>query len=304
MSSFDLQVNGYGGIDFNQDNLTAEDLQRSLQRLEADGVTGILATIITEEIGKMEGRIRRLAELRESTPLAKRMIAGIHIEGPFISPKEGYRGAHPPDAIRPAEVDLMKRLLDAGSGLVRLVTLAPEQDPSAHVTRFLATQKVTISAGHTEASMDQLKMSLDAGLEMFTHLGNGCPGLLPRHDNIIQRALFLRDQLWICLIGDGVHIPFPTLRNMLDLIGNDGKVIFTTDCISAAGLGPGRYQLARWDLVIGEDLAARSPDGSHLVGSAVSMPRVIDNLQNKVGLSLETIQKMIDVNPRKALKLK
>ena len=188
---FDLQVNGYAGIDFNQDGLTGEDLHAVCARLASDGVTGILATIITERLDKMERRLRDLCALREQDPLARRMIAGFHIEGPFLNETPGYRGAHPPDAIRPADMGAMDRLLDAAGGLARLVTLAPERDAGLRVTRMLAGRGIAVAAGHCDPSLDELRGAIDAGLTLFTHLGNGCPMQMHRHDNIIQRALSL-----------------------------------------------------------------------------------------------------------------
>src|SRR5688500_16024313 len=137
---FDLQVNGYGGVDFNKDGLTAEDLHRACERLDADGVSGFMATIITERLDLMCGRLAALAALRDKDPLAKRLMAGVHIEGPFINETDGYRGAHPQDAIRPASVDEMQRLLEAAGGLTRIVTLAPERDANRTVTRMLSAQ--------------------------------------------------------------------------------------------------------------------------------------------------------------------
>src|SRR5947208_840331 len=153
-------------------------------------------------------RLSRLAVLRDGDPLARRLIAGVHIEGPFLSDREGYRGAHPLDAIRPANTGLMSQLHDAASGLARVVTLAPERDAGFAVTRFLASRGILVSAGHTDATIDQLRGAIDAGLSMFTHVGNGCPMLMDRHDNIVQRALSLAGDLWLCFIADGVHVPF------------------------------------------------------------------------------------------------
>ncbi|MGC4006855.1 MAG: amidohydrolase family protein [Pirellulales bacterium] len=187
-SSLDLQVNGYGGIDFNQDDLHADDLRTAIAALTRDGVGGILATIITEDLAVMCRRIARLVALREQDEAARRMIVGLHIEGPFINPADGFRGAHPRDAVRPADVAAMTRLLDAAGGMVRYVTLAPECDARFAVTRMLANQGIAVAAGHTDASLDQLHGAIDVGLRLFTHLGNGCPGNLPRHDNIVQRA--------------------------------------------------------------------------------------------------------------------
>jgi N-acetylglucosamine-6-phosphate deacetylase len=294
---FDIQVNGYGGVDFNQDNLTAEDLGRACAHLRRDGVGGILATVITETGELMVQRIRRIVELRKADPLVRETIAGIHIEGPFINPNDGFRGAHPRDAIIPADPGIMERLLDAADGLTRIVTLAPEQDDGCVVTKMLAGRGITVSAGHTDASLGRLEEAIAAGLSMATHLGNGCPAMQPRHDNIIQRILFFRKHLWLSFIADGVHIPFPILRNYLDLIGPEEKCIVTTDAMAAAGLGPGTYRISRWTVAVGEDMAARSPDGSHLIGSAISMPRVLENLRTRLGLGAAAIQKLTYANP-------
>ena len=294
---FDLQVNGYGGVDFNADDLPAERLHHACEKLADDGVTGILATIITDSPDAMCRRLGRIRELRESDLLAKQLIVGIHVEGPFLNETPGFRGAHPADAIRPADADLMNRLLESAGGLTRIVTLAPERDPGFRVTRMLRGNGVTVSAGHTDASLDELRGAIDAGLSMFTHLGNGCPMSLHRHDNIIQRVLSLADQLWITFIADGVHVPFFALRNYLRMAGLD-RCIVVTDAISAAGLGPGRYTLGRWDLLIGEDRVARSPDGSHFIGSAGTMPLSVQNLITGVGLSKVEALRLTRDNPR------
>src|SRR4030095_15427595 len=137
---------------------------------------------------------------------------------------------------RIADRDSMRRLLDAADGLARLVTLSPESDPGFAVTRMLAAEDVRVSAGHTNASLDELKAAIDAGLSMFTHLGNGCPMQMHRHDNIIQRALSLSDKLWICFIADGAHVAFPALGNYLRAAGLD-RCVIVTDAIAPASLG-------------------------------------------------------------------
>jgi len=297
---FDLQVNGYAGVDFNQDELDADQLHRACERLDADGVAGLLATIITDDLSAMCHRLSRLAEVREADPLAKRLIAGVHIEGPFLSDREGYRGAHPLDAIRPADVDSMKQLFDAARGLTRVVTLAPECDPGLAVTRFLASHRIIVSAGHTDATLEQLRLAIDAGLSMFTHVGNGCPMHMNRHDNIIQRALSLADELWLCFIADGAHIPFVALRNYLKLARED-RTIIVTDAIAPAGLGPGRYRFGRWDLEIDDDMVARAPDRSHLVGSGITMKQNAANLLHGIGLSESVVRRLTLENPRIAI---
>jgi N-acetylglucosamine-6-phosphate deacetylase len=301
---FDLQVNGYGGVDFNQDALTPDQLHRCCETLRADGVGAILATIITDDLDVMCRRLQSLVSSRQSDPLAREVIQGIHIEGPFLNSKPGYPGAHPADAIKPANVDDAKMLIEAAAGLTRIVTLAPECDPQFQTTRWLADQNIVVSAGHSDASLDELRGAIDAGLSMFTHVGNGCPmANMHRHDNIVQRALHLRERLWLCFIADLVHVPAVALKNYLDLIGDDGRAIVVTDAIAPAGLGPGRYQFARWDLRIGEDMVARSPDGSHFVGSAITMKQNHANLRERLGLSESRCRQLLVENPRRAVGL-
>jgi N-acetylglucosamine-6-phosphate deacetylase len=302
MGDFDLQVNGYGGIDFNRDDLTLEQLRRACDRLIDDGVEGVLATLITEDLPVLCRRLGRLAELREQDPRCAEVIRGFHVEGPFLSPEAGYRGAHPAEVMISATADAADRLLDAGRGRVRLLTLAPERDPGGRTTRHLADRGVVVSAGHTNATRDELAAAIDQGLSMFTHLGNGCPMQMHRHDNIIQRALSFSDRLWLCFIADGVHVPFFALDHYIRLAGLE-RCIVVTDAIAPAGLGPGRYTVSRWELEIGEDLVAQAADGSHLVGSAISMPRVRRNLEERLGYRAAEIATLVRDNPRKAVGL-
>lgn len=296
----DLQVNGYGGVDFNQDSLEEEALHKACMLLAAHGVEAILATIITDNVDVMARRLATLARLRERDALARQIIAGFHIEGPFLSAEPGYRGAHPPENIHPADPDEMQQLLDASQNLTRLVTLAPEGDVDLKVTRLLAGQGITVSAGHCNPTLDQLRAAIDAGLSMFTHLGNGCPMTLPRHDNIIQRVLSVADKLWVCFIADGVHVPYFALRNYLQCAGVD-RCIVVSDAMAAAGLGQGQYRLSRWEVTVGPDLAAWAPDRSHLVGSAITLRQSFDNLIQKVGLTEADATRLTTGNPRRAI---
>ena len=200
----------------------------------------------------------------------------------------------------PADLDAMKRLLDAARGLVRLVTLAPECDPGMKLTRFLADRAVLVSAGHCNPNLDQLRAALDAGLSLFTHLGNGCPAMLPRHDNIIQRVLSLADRITICFIADGIHVPYPALGNYLRIAGLD-RTIFVTDGISAAGLGVGRYPLGGQWVEVDANGATWSADRSHLVGSAITMPRMAARAQAELRLTSEEIARLVAANPRRLL---
>jgi N-acetylglucosamine-6-phosphate deacetylase len=124
----DLQLNGYRGIDFNSDELSAAALHRACELLQADGVSGVLATIITDDLDRMVARLAKLSAIRRGDPLVREIVWGLHIEGPFLNETTGYVGAHPPEHVLPASVEGMQRLLDAGDGLTRIVTLAPERD--------------------------------------------------------------------------------------------------------------------------------------------------------------------------------
>ena len=300
MIPLDLQVNGFVGVDFNADGLSADALSKACRALREKGTGEILATVITADIDAMCRRLRAIADLRSRDAEVARLIVGIHIEGPFLNERPGYVGAHPAHAVRPADTGDMERLVDAAGGLTRLVTLAPERDPGYRTTRWLADRGIVVSAGHCDPSLDQLRAAIDEGLSMFTHLGNGCPLELHRHDNVIQRVLSLRDHLWICCIADGVHVPFPTLSNYLRAAGIE-RAIVVTDAIAAAGLGPGTYTLGDQEICIGEDLIAQAPDRSHFIGSTVTMERTLANLHDELGLAPREVEDLVCRNPRKAL---
>ena len=296
----DLQVNGYGGVDFNGDDLSADSLHAACQRLVADGVAGVLATVITDDIDRMVARLTRLATLRSSDTLAQQVIWGIHVEGPFISDQAGYVGAHPARATRPACRDAMRRLLDASEGLTRIVTLAPERDSQMAVTKWLADQGICVAAGHCNPSLEQLDAAIDAGLTLFSHLGNGCPIEMPRHDNVIQRVLSRSERLWISFIADGVHVPWHALGNYLKAATKE-RCIVVSDAISAAGLGPGKYQLAGQEVVVDAHGATWSADHSHLAGSATTMHQMEMNLRHTLGLSDREVKWLICDNPQDAI---
>lgn len=296
----DLQVNGYAGVDFNADDVTEEQLAEVCERLSADGVQQILATVITAPLEAMTARLSNLARHIERVPEIGRMIGGLHVEGPFINPQPGFVGAHPASAVEPASSETARRLVEAGGGHVKLFTLAPEMDERARVTEELSRQGIAVAAGHSDASRDQLCESIDAGLKLFTHLGNGCPAMLARHDNIIQRVLSLADRLMISFIADGHHVPFPALRNYVRCIP-DENVVIVTDAISAAGLGPGRYQLAGQTVEVDSAGAAWSADRTHFAGSAATMPKMAKLLTEQMTLGPARIQRWMSDNPRRLI---
>lgn len=298
----DIQLNGCHGVDFNTDGLTPDALHTLCLRLRADGVRAFLPTLVTASLETLCTRLATLARCIRADPLAAAMAPGIHLEGPFINETTGYRGAHPAAHARPASPEAARRLLDASRGLLRVVTLAPERDPGFATTRWLVSQGVRVSAGHCDPTLDQLSGAADAGLTLFTHLGNGIPLLVNRHDNIVQRALSLRDRLTLCFIADGVHIPLFALANYIALVGADRAVV-VTDGVHLAGLGPGRYKtLQGEDVVVGDDLAVWSADRTHLCGSAATMPMLDRNLK-RMGFTEDEVRRMLCENPARAIGL-
>ena len=296
----DLQVNGYAGVDFNSDNLTTDEVVRACRRLKADGTESILATVITARIDLMLLRISRLVELMESSAEVADCIRGIHVEGPFLNPAEGFIGAHPASDAMSANVGVTDQLLDAGNGNIKMLTLAPEMDQDAQVTKYLSERGIAVAAGHSDASLNDLNRAIDHGLKLFTHLGNGCPGLLPRHDNIVQRVLAVSERLKISFIADGHHVPAFALRNYLGIVPHE-NVVIVTDAISAAGLGPGRYELSGQVVQVDDDGAAWAACRTHYAGCASTFPQMVEVLTESVGVGDEQIQQWMITNPGQLL---
>jgi len=302
---FDIQINGCWGVDFNSLHLNQEQWDFANSQLTADGTQYYLPTIITDDSESMISKIDRLASLIEiqskvsdAAEIGKAISrpVGIHIEGPFISREQGYVGAHPAEHAKLANIELAKRLIDAGRGLIKLVTLAPEQDPKAELTNYLSKKGICVAAGHTNATRDQLVEALDNGLRLFTHLGNGCPPNLARHDNILNRVLSLRDRIHVSLIADGYHLPLWLLKSWIDWFGVE-RVSIISDAISAAGLSPGLHTLGNQNVLVGEDGVPRSEDQTHFVGSGTTLGQMNQILKSKINISDQERQRMLFANP-------
>lgn len=300
MQPLDLQLNGYKGIDFNADDLSAGGLRAACEAVREDGGGRMLATIITDRLDRMAARISRLAALRAADAVVADVMAGIHVEGPFINPQQGFVGAHPAEHALPASPRAAEELVAAGRGLVRLVTLAPERDADFATTRWLADQGILVSAGHCDPSADTLDRAIEAGLTAFTHLGNGCPLLMHRHDNIIQRVLAADRLRWVMVIPDAVHLPPALVRTIVRTVGID-RVIAVTDATAAGGMGAGRFSLAGREVIVDVNGAAWAPDRSHLVGSTASMSRICAVLRDEVGLSDDEVTMVTQINPTRAV---
>lgn len=295
---FDLQVNGYGGIDLNAPRLSLEDVLQFCARVRGDGTEELLATVITAPPQQMLDRVAQLAAILESHAEVAAVIRGLHLEGPFLNPEPGYIGAHPPAAVQRASIDFAARLVEAGRGTIRLWTLAPEMDPDLRCTEWLTGRGIVVAGGHSDASRSDLQRAIDAGMRLFTHLGNGCPAHLPRHDNIIQRVLSCAEQLAISWIADGHHVPFFALANYLRCIPPE-NVILVSDAMAAAGCGPGTYWLAGAEVEVDAERAAWGPGRKNFAGSATSLPQMRDLLVQHLGIDSQRLALWTDANPRR-----
>jgi N-acetylglucosamine-6-phosphate deacetylase len=287
---FDLQVNGFGGIDFNGPDLTADRVGEALERMRATGVTRCLPTLITSSFEEFAGSARVLARISGAA------IAGIHMEGPYVSPEDGARGAHPREHVAPAaSLDDFTRRQDAGGGRIVLVTLAPEVPGAVTLIEHLVASGVRAAIGHTAATPQQIADAVAAGATLATHLGNGCPQMLPRHPNVIWELL-AADALAASLIVDGHHLPPATVKAMVRAKG-PGRTILVTDAVAAAGGAPGRYTIGAIDCELDEDGRVSLPGTPYLAGSGLTLDRAIANTARFTGLPVDAVIPMASTIP-------
>ena len=296
----DLQVNGFAGVDYNDPSITPEQVGRSLSALHACGVTRILATIITGPHERMAGALRNLAQARQSLPTGE-SIEGFHVEGPWISPEDGPRGAHPRQWVRPPDLAEFERLQDAAHGLIRLVTVAPEWPGAPEFIEALTSRGVVVSIGHTAATSAQISAAVQAGATMSTHLGNAAHATLPRRSNYIWDQL-AEDRLAAGFIVDGIHLEPAFLKVALRAKGVERSVL-VTDAVAPAGCPPGRYRLGELEVELTADQRVRLAGQETLAGSALTMDRGIENLMQIAGLSLREAVTMANRNPARVARI-
>lgn len=265
---FDFQVNGFGGVDFQRDGLTVAQFDHAIATLRRHGTAGIFVTLITDEIDALVRRFAAFEQLCAASPAAATAVLGYHLEGPWLSPLPGYRGAHPAGPMHAPSLAEFDRLQAAAGGRIRLVTLAPEWPGSPAFIAELTRRGIHVSLGHTNADTAQIDAAVRAGARFITHLGNGCPTELPRHDNIIQRLL-AHDDLTACFIPDGIHLPPFVLKNLVRAKPS-GRILFTTDAMAGAGAPPGRFTIGPHEIDVGADGIARAPGSANFAGSTLT----------------------------------
>ncbi len=290
----DLQVNGFAGADYCSADTPLEAIEASLQAQFASGTTRLLATVITGSPEGMLAAIRHLARARRELPHGS-AIAGIHVEGPFISPEDGPRGAHPREHVRPPALDEYRRWQEAAEGLVRMVTLSPEWPGSARFIETITGEGVVAAIGHLNATPQQIEDAVRAGARISTHLGNGCHAVLPRHPNYLWHQL-AEDRLAASFIVDGIHLGADFLRVALRAKGVERSVLIT-DAVAPAGCPPGPYRLGEVDVELHPEGKVTLRGQSRLAGSALRMDRGVENLMRIAGLSLQEALTMAARNP-------
>jgi N-acetylglucosamine-6-phosphate deacetylase len=264
----DIQVNGYAGVDFQRADCTLAELERAATGL-ADAACGrFFLTLITNHWERMLARVRHYQSLRAASPLLRRRLAGWHLEGPFMSPKPGFHGAHPPECMEPPSAAKMRELKSLVGDEPTLLTMAPEWPEAPDAIRAARALGFHVWLGHTDATPAQIAAAVDAGAEGFTHLGNGCPAELHRHDNIVFRVLD-EPRLRASLIPDRIHVS-PMLFRILHRGLDDARICYTTDAMSAAGAGPGVFDLAGMKVEVGADGIVRQPGKSNYAGSSLA----------------------------------
>lgn len=286
---FDLQVNGFGGIDFNAPDLSDDRVVEAMEKMRATGVTRCLPTLITSPFDWFCAVARVLVRASHAA------IAGIHMEGPYVSSEDGARGAHPRAHVAPASVDDFKRRQEAAEGRIVLVTLAPEVPGAVRLVEHLVGAGVRVAIGHTNATPQQITEAIDAGATLATHLGNGCPQMLPRHPNVIWELL-AADGVRASLIVDGHHLPPATVKAMIRAKGA-ARTILVTDAVSAAGSAPGRYSIGSVACELDPDGRVSMPGTPYLAGSSLTLDRAIANVVRFTGLPIDEVIPMASTLP-------
>jgi N-acetylglucosamine-6-phosphate deacetylase len=300
-SFFDIQVNGCQGISFNSDRLTADEVWRVADTCRAHGTGGFCPTLITAAGAALSHGLATLSRLCESdADLARRMPA-FHLEGPYISPDDGPRGAHPKPHVRPPDWDEFRRWQDAAGGRIRIVTLAPELPGALPFIEKLAATGVVVSIGHTAATPEQIRAAVADGARLSTHLGNGAHAVLPRHPNYLWEQL-AADELWASVIADGHHLPASVLKTILRT-KSPARTLLISDAGSLAGLPPGRYECWGQEQEVHPSGKIVLPGTGFLAGSAVFLDSCVGHLLNLGLVDLPTAVEMAAERPRELLRL-
>lgn len=299
----DIQINGYKGFDFNEKPLSLEDWEAVVQELLNAGVTTFYPTIITNSIEALSTILEKNSAVLEKSSLLQNVIAGFHLEGPYLSPLDGPRGAHHKEYIKAPNWEEFCYLQEKAKGKIKILTLSPEWDGSVEFIKNVTKAGVKVAIGHTAANTDQIRRAVEAGAILSTHLGNGAHVTLPRHPNYIWDQL-AEEQIWASVISDGHHLPMNVLK-VFNKVKQD-KMILVSDSVALAGMPPGNYETA-----VGGKVTLTNDGRLHLrdqpnllAGSAQNLLQGVENMVKNKLTSFSTAIDKASVLPAKLMGLK
>jgi N-acetylglucosamine-6-phosphate deacetylase len=293
---FDLQVNGFAGVDFNSVEVDADRLDHALEAMLATGVTACLPTLITAPADVLAARFAALDRAVAQSRLGPVMVPGYHLEGPFLNPAEGYAGCHPAGAMTAPETAVVDRLARGLTRPILLVTLAPELPGGEAFIAAMSAAGRVVAIGHSAADSATIARAAQAGARLSTHLGNGLPQTLHKVDNPLFAQL-AEDRLMASLIADGIHLPPQAVKVMLRAKGPE-RAILVSDAVSAAATGPGLYPFAGMVVEHARDGSVRLPGSRYLAGSALTLDAAVRNLVDWHLATPDQAVRMASHNPR------
>lgn len=290
----DIQQNGCIGVNFSSMELTLDKVREVTRYLVKAGTTAYCPTLITSALDNYKHNLPILASAMRDKEL-KPHILGIHLEGPFISSVDGARGAHPPEHIVKPSVDTFKRFQEWAEGNVVLLTLAPEVEGAPALIRYAAENGTVVSMGHHLADDTAMETAIQAGARACTHLGNGLPNMINRHQNPLWRQLACDDLTGI-FITDGHHLPADYIKVALRA-KTVQRFIVVSDATHLAGLPPGTYDFNGNTAVLAPNGRIGFKDTPYLAGSSASMLQCMNYLASLNLLSESDLWEVGYANP-------
>jgi N-acetylglucosamine-6-phosphate deacetylase len=294
----DLQINGFLGVDFSDQDLTIDDLRKATKALWKEGVTTFLPTVITNDQTNLKKSFSILAGALDDEEIGI-SIPGFHLEGPYISSVQGFRGAHLEKYIRQPDWDEFSELQKAAHNRIKLITVAPEVNGAISFIRKCTETGVVVSLGHHNGSSEIIREAVEAGASMSTHLGNGCANMINRHDNPLWPQL-ADDRLTASIIADGFHLNKDQIQCFYKMKGLE-RTILVSDALDLAGLPPGEYIRQERLVVLSE--VVKYPAENVLAGAASPISTCVSNIMRFTNCSLENAVQMATTNPARLLGL-
>ena len=290
----DNQINGYVNVDFSGNNLSAKDVIYATKAIWRDGVTSFLPTLISNSHENLIKNFKILNDALKRDELLRESIPGFHLEGPYISPEDGYRGCHPVQHIRKPSWDEFTEYQKAAGGRIIQVTIAPELEGAMEFIRLCTHDGIVAAMGHTNASAEQIRHAVENGVRLSTHLGNGCANLIHRHNNPIWPQL-ANDQLTPSIIADGLHL-FPEEIRVFYKVKGPDNLILTSDVIYLAGMAPGKYTFLESEVILTEEGMLLNAELNCLAGASFPLKKGVENMMNFTGCSLTKAINMASAN--------